>query len=140
MLELVIVLMISAMAMGMLTQQYARVEQQRAVANARDAMIMTAYRARAEAMQSGRVVYMRVRPDSGLVRVGLSSGEVLHTLRSEEFGTRMVGASLSVCYTARGYALPGCTDFSGEADLEFIRGADTAAVTVASLGQVRRER
>ena len=138
--ELVIVLMIGAMAMGVVSQQYARVEQQRAVANARDAMIMTAYRARAEAMRSGRVVYLRVRPDSGVVRVGTAAGPVLHTLDGDEFGARMVGPSLSMCYTSRGYAMPGCTTFTGEQKLQFIRGADTAAVSILSLGQVRRER
>jgi prepilin-type N-terminal cleavage/methylation domain-containing protein len=138
-LELVIVLMIGAMTMGVVSQQYGRTQGRRAVANARDAMILTASQARAEAMRSGQLVYLRVRPDLGVVRVATSSGEVLHTLRAAEFDARMVGSTVSMCYTSRGFALPGCTTFTGKTQLGFVRGIDTASVEILSLGQVRRE-
>lgn len=137
-IEMAFVLMIGAILVGMGGRQYSQLANERAVGNARDALILTAYRARAEAMRSGGLVHMRVRPDSGLVRVSTTAGELLHTLDADDYGARMVGGTMSVCYTARGYALPGCTSFGDSRAVGFARGADTAAVVVLPLGQLRR--
>lgn len=137
-IEMAFVLMIGAIIMGVGSREYSQLANERAVGNARDALILTAYRARSEAMRSGSIVHMRVRPDSGLVRVSTASGQLLHTLDAAAYGTTMVGGPMSVCYTARGYALPGCTSFTDGRAVGFARGADTAAVVVLPLGQVRR--
>jgi hypothetical protein len=108
------------------------------VAGARDAAIRVAYDARAEALRSGRVVYMFVLPDSNLMRVETSTGQVLQELDSEDFEADMVGRSASVCYTARGYALPGCTTVSSGHPVGFTRGGDSSAVVILPLGQVRK--
>ncbi|MEJ2504064.1 MAG: type II secretion system protein [Gemmatimonadota bacterium] len=136
-LELVIVLMVGSMILGVVTREVVHVGNQRAVANVRDEAIRVAYEARSEAQRSGRVVYMRVLPDSNLVRVETSTGEVLRELDSEDFRTDMVGRSASVCYTARGYALPGCTTVQGSHAVEFTRGGEESAVVILPLGQVR---
>jgi len=138
-IELIFVLMLSGIVMAVGVQQYNRVANQRAVGNARDALILTSLRARSEAVRSGQLVHMRVRPDLGLVRVETSDGRVLHTLRSADYRTQMVGSQLSVCYSSRGYALSGCTAGLGaERGVGFVRGRDTAAVSILPLGQVRR--
>lgn len=136
--EVVFVLMIGGILMGVGTREYARLSSQMAVGNARDAMIQTASRARGEAMRSGSLIYMHVRPDEGTVAVETAGGQVLHTLDAAEFGAQLAGEEISVCYTSRGYALPGCTTVAGVETVHFFRGADSAAVVVMALGQVRR--
>lgn len=140
MVELVIVLMVGAMVAGMASRGYVAVANERAVGNARDAMIQTAFRARAEAMRTGSVVFMHVRPDSGLVRVEAASGAQLYLLDAAEYEADMVGPEMSLCYTARGYALPGCSTIDRVRGLGFARGGDTAAVAILPLGQIWRVR
>lgn len=136
--EVVFVLMIGGIIMSVGTREYARLSSQLAVGNARDAMIQTAARARSEAMQSGSLIYLQIRPDDGLVEVETSAGDVLYTLDAADYGAELSGDELSVCYTSRGYALPGCTTVSTVETLHFFRGPDSAAVVVMPLGQVRR--
>lgn len=137
-IEMVFVLMIGGILMGVGSREYARLSSDLAVGNARDAMILAGSRARSEAMRSGTLTYLRVRPDVGLVEIENSGGDVLHTLDAAEYGASIAGAALSVCYTARGYALPGCTSFSDVRTVAFFRGPDTASAVVLPLGQVRR--
>ena len=77
--------------------------------------------------QSGRVL-----------RVETSSGTELHKLDMNSYGGKMVGNTFTVCYAARGYALPGCTNITANQTVRFIRGTDTTRVQVMPLGQVRR--
>lgn len=137
-LELVIVIMISSMLMGVGARSYSQVSNQRSVGNARDAMVEVGFRARSEAMRSGQTVFMEIRPADDLVQISLPGGEVLHTLNSSEYGADMIGADMTLCYTSRGYALPGCTTVKTVAGLGFVRGLDTASVQIMPLGQVRR--
>lgn len=137
-IEMIFVLMIGALVIGVGSREYTRVSGQRAVGNARDAMILTAYRARSEAMRSGQVVYLSVQPDQGLARVVTPTDSVLHRLDVAEYGVGMVGSGMRVCYTARGYAMPGCSTFPSDPTLGFYRNGDTVSVKVTVLGQVRR--
>jgi Tfp pilus assembly protein FimT len=137
---LVIVLMIGSVILGIGSRQYSRLANQRAVTNARNAVISSSFRARSEAVRSGQLVYMRILPDSGshgLVKVNTATGTVLHTLDAGDYGAQMLSNELKLCYTARGYALPGCSTPSDQM-VGFVRGADTAAAVVTPLGQVRR--
>ncbi|HUG41820.1 MAG TPA: prepilin-type N-terminal cleavage/methylation domain-containing protein [Longimicrobiales bacterium] len=137
MMELLVVILVGSVVLAMGTRQFSAISNQRAVSNASNALVQTASRARSEAMRSGRLVYMRVRPDLGRVRVD-NSLEDLHTLDMSDYGVTMNGTGFTVCYAARGYALPGCTTFSSVLDLGFARGGATAGVKVMPLGQVRR--
>ena len=138
-MEMLLVVMIGAMLLAMGTRQYNSVSNQRAVANAANAMVLTASEARSEALRTGRLVYMWVRPDSNLVRLGNSSGSI-SLLDAEAYNSDVVGPDLAVCYAARGYALPGCTNVTSSQMISFVRGNDTSAVVVMPLGQVRRVR
>lgn len=137
-IEMVLVVMIGGMLVGIAAPAYGRIASERAVGNARDAMIHTAYRARSEAMRSGKLVHLKVRPNDGVVWVVDGSGGVLHSLAMADYHAEMVGVSMDICYTARGYALPGCTTVTTGATLAFARGNATATAVVLPLGQVRR--
>lgn len=137
--EMVFVLLLSALVIGIGARGYSAVMNRMAVANARDALITTVYRARSEAMRTGRVVRVTVLPDSGAARATTNAGTVLHSMSASDYSASMIGAQLSVCYTSRGYALPGCTNFNGQRAIAFIRGTDTAAVAISPLGQIRRQ-
>lgn len=135
---MLLVVILGAIVLGVGTEAYGRVAAQRAVANARDAMMLTAFRARSEAVRSGRLIYLNVDPDAGLVEVATSSDSVMDELRAADYGARMVGADASVCYTGRGYALPSCSSGDLPRRIGFVRGNDTSVVVIMPLGQIRR--
>lgn len=142
-IEMLIVVMIGAVIVGMGSRQYARIASERAVANARDAMMTTAFRARSEASRSGTLVYLRVMPDSGasgIARIRKGSGEVLHELDVSAYDVAMMGNEMTLCYAPRGFALPGCTDVPSDGGrIRFVRRPDTAVVRLTLLGQIWRE-
>lgn len=140
MMELLVVILVGSVILAIGTRQFSTISDHMAVSNASKAMVLTASRAQSEAMRSGRLVYMRVRPDLGRVVVDNSLGD-LHTLNMSDYGVTMTGSGFTVCYASRGYALPGCTTDaldSGVIDLGFTRGNATATVAVMPLGQARR--
>ena len=88
-LEMLLVVLIGGVILTMGTRQYSGISNRRAVINAANAMVLTANRARSEAMRSGRLVYLQVRPDSGLARVALRTDAAVvpaFTLWDSELG------------------------------------------------------
>ena len=140
MMEVLIGGMVSAMLMSLGARQYSKAANQRAVANARDAVVLASARARSEAMRSGALVRLQVAPDSNVVLIRNAADSVLRRVDVSEDGVRMLGTAVSICYAARGYALPGCTSSSATVDVSFVRGGDTAAVVILPLGQVQKTR
>ena len=138
-MEMLLVVMIGSVLLAMGTREFNSVSNQRAVANAANAMVLTASQARSEALRTGRLVYMWVRPDSGLVRVATAS-QGIALLDADDYASQITGSSLAVCYAARGYALPGCTNVTSSQTITFVRGRDSSTVVVMPLGQVRRIR
>ena len=135
--EMLFVVIIGGMVLAMGTREYTSLGHQRATSNAGNALVHTANRARSEAMRTGEVVYMWVRPDLGLVSVGTTL-DTIHTLDAGDYEAAMIGNSFRICYAARGYALPGCTNVATTQLVGFVRGMDTAWVQVLPLGQARR--
>ena len=138
-IEMLFVMLLGAVVLGVGTRAYSQVENRRAVDNASDAAVLTAFRARSEAMRAGTPVYLKALPGSDVIRVEDPTGAVLHTLDMQVYAVDLIGSDLSLCYTARGFALPGCTSFDDPQTLRFVRGVDTTTVTVMPLGQVRRQ-
>lgn len=138
-IEMLFVVIIGAVVLGVGTRAYARAGGQRAVENARDAMILMASRARSEAVRTGSLVYLEVDPDVGLVEIVNADDSVLVTLDAADYGARIVGQETALCYTARGFALPSCGDLSdANRTIAFARGPDTARAVMMPLGQIRR--
>lgn len=137
-LEMLLVVLIGGVILTMGTRQYSGISNRRAVVNAANAMVLTANRARSEAMRRGTLTYLEVDPAGGEARVENSGGTEVHSLEMSTYGGSMVGNSFTVCYAARGYALPGCTTITGNELVRFVRGTDTATVVLMPLGQARR--
>lgn len=138
MIEMIFVLMISALIISIGIRETPRLYNQRAVANARDAVASTSYVARAEAMRDGRAIFVWIRPGNGVVRVGRSTVELLDSVLMSDYQVTMTGNDLTLCYTARGYAMPGCTSVAATEEIDFTRGAQTATLRVLPLGQMWR--
>ena len=138
MVELMFVLVIGGMVVGIVARESGQLSDQRAVANARDAVMTTAMIARSEAMHRGRPVFVRVRPTLGIVQVGITSDTILQTVRMADYGVTMEGDHNWVCYTSRGYATPGCTSVRSPEKLVFRRGGETSALAIMPLGQMWR--
>ncbi len=138
MVELLFVLLVIGMIGAMVVRESGQITDQRAVTNARNAVMTTAMVARSEAMQRGRPVFVRVRPDVGLVQVGITADTILQTVRMSDYNVTMEGDHNWVCYTSRGYAAPGCTSVSSAENVGFRRGSQRAALTIMPLGQMWR--
>lgn len=133
--ELIFVLLMASLLLSIAVRETSGLGNQRAVGNARDAVLMTPHRARAEAMRTGQPVYIWIRPDAGDVDVGTAS-DTVQSLRMSDYGVAMEGDTITLCYTSRGYALPGCTTIASTAELVFTRGGSSTGLMVLPLGQM----
>lgn len=137
--EMVFVLMISGIVMGIGVRESPQLLNRRAVTSARDAVIASSYTARAEAMRSGRAVFVWIRPDAGVVRIGRSPSELLDSVVMSDYRVTMDGNDLNLCYTARGYAMQGCSNVTSTEEIRFRRGSQHRDMLVLPLGQMWRE-
>lgn len=138
-IEMIFVLMISGIIMGIGVRETPRFFNQRAVVNARNAVAATAHTARAEAMRSGRPIYLWILPDAGVVRIGRSTSELVDSVLMTDYGVTMSGNDLTLCYTARGYASPACTSVTATEEIRFRRRGEHLDLLVLPLGQMWRE-
>lgn len=139
-IELLLVLVISGLLISIGMRESPKFWSQRAVDGAANAVASVGYKARSEAIVGGQPIYVWVRPEDGVVQMGRSSTDLLETVAMSDHRVTMSGEALQLCYTARGYAMPGCTDFTEPKDVTFTRGDRTEVVTVMPLGQMWRDR
>lgn len=142
-IELILVLLIGAILVGMVVSGASGYVARQGSANARDAFVYLAMRARASAIERGRNVSVRLSPAQGRARVaeGCPTGTtVLEEYSfSQEFAVRVVGiaADQVVCYSPRGFALEEpLSTIKTETRVGFARGADTAWAKIKPLGEV----
>ena len=138
MVELLFVLLLGSLILAIGTREAGHLTDRRAAVSARNAVVTTALIAKSTAMERGRPVYLRVRPDSGWVRVGVAADTLVQEVRMSDYGVTMLGNDLDLCYTSRGYAAAGCTTVSSPARVGFRRGGHTEDMVVMPLGQMRR--
>jgi prepilin-type N-terminal cleavage/methylation domain-containing protein len=150
-IEVIIVLLIAGVLGGLAAPQISKYTSKRAVHNASTALVHTAAQARAQAIQTGQEVEMRVRPTSNSVvivsagdtvgRLDLASGPVRATLVGTAAGTATPStAEFVVCYVPRGYARPSCGDDKLPRTITFASpSARDTARAVITVGQVERQ-
>lgn len=138
MVELLFVVLISGLVLAVGSREVGQLTDRRAAANARDAVLTTALVARSAAMEMGRPVYVWVRPDSGWVRVGVTSDTLVQEVRMTDYSVAMLGRDMDMCFTSRGYTSPGCTNVTSPQRLGFRRNAQIEGLVVMPLGQMRR--
>jgi len=111
-----------------------------AVKSASGSLAALRARARAHAIERGRVVQLRIDPVGDSVWIS-DGGQEIETLRlGQERGIDVVSSGLVLlCFNARGYADTDCNSFSDSAEVGFERGGANAQVVFLPLGQLVKQ-
>ena len=138
-IELVVVLMVGSVLTSIAMTSFNGVSGRFATKGARQIFMAMNARARAQAVESGRTVWLNLDPGGDSVWLSRGS-EVLEVLDfGEEFDVDIrtsTGSDLRVCMNARGFADTRCNNFASPVTVTFLLASDTASVRVLSLGQM----
>ena len=138
-IELVVVLMVGSVLTSIAISSFNGVSGRFATKGARQTFMAMNARARAQAVEYGRIVRLNLDPDGDSVWLS-RAGEVLEVVDfREEFNVDIrtsTDAELSVCMNARGFADMGCNNFNSPVTVTFSLASDTASVRVLTLGQM----
>jgi prepilin-type N-terminal cleavage/methylation domain-containing protein len=142
--ELLLVLVIGAILMTFAVPGFTRMTASRNAQNARDNLVWMAARARAKAIERGRVYLLTIDPTAERARIiqrGATTALDSVTF-STEFKTTIstdANTTIVLCYSPRGYAL-ACDSGSPSTnvDVTFTFIDKTAVARVKPLGQIER--
>ena len=138
-IELVVVLMVGSVLTSIAITSFNGVSGRFATKGARQTFMAMNVRARAQAVEYGRIVRLNLDPDGDSVWLS-RAGEVLEVVDFRgEFKVDIrtsTDAELSVCMNARGFANMGCNNFNSPVTVTFSLASDTASVRVLTLGQM----
>ncbi|MGQ0561154.1 MAG: pilus assembly FimT family protein [Gemmatimonadota bacterium] len=140
-LELLIVLSIAGVLLTITLPRFGQMQARQQIANARDAYVWLAARARSLAVERGTKVYLEIDPalDRAWIRAGTDTLENLHyTNEYSADVTTGTEARVVVCYSPRGYALETCSAGLGTA-VTFTGGPERARAQVGLIGMVTRQ-
>lgn len=145
--ELLIVMIIGATLTTMAIPSFTRLMNARNAQNARDRLVWLANRARMRAMERGSVQLLEISPSRNAAwivrRNGVTAADTLETVRfTGEYSATVstsTGNTITVCYSARGYAF-SCSGNSPAANVEatLTHAGKTATARIKPLGQVER--
>jgi prepilin-type N-terminal cleavage/methylation domain-containing protein len=139
--ELLTVLALVAILLTFAIPTWTNMTQGKNAQNARDNLVWMGARARAKAIEQGRVWQLEIDPALERARVrerGATTAQDSVTFTTE-FQTEVATPSnttLIVCYTPRGYALMSCN--ASEVDVTFTHRDKSAVARVKPLGQIER--
>lgn len=141
-IELVIVLVLSAMLTILAIPRFTQLEAQRRAANARDAVIWLAAKARSAAIEHGVSYEMDLDADQD--RAWLLPRGAADTLQvidfAAEYGVEVsseAASRVTLCYSPRGFAFScDANSPSTAVDFVFSGGHRTATARIRPLGQV----
>lgn len=138
-IEVVVAMILISIVAGMVVPAFGRMQARQQLMNSRDAFVLLAARARAEATATGGVGYLELdgAGDEAWIRVASDTLVRLSFRNDFDADVSTDGGSLEVCYTARGLTLSSCTTSGLPDTVSFVRGADTALAVVEPLGQVK---
>lgn len=138
-LELIIVILVGAILTTIAVRGLGSVQSRASVRQARNVYASMHARARAQAVELGERVELRIDPVGDSIWLS-RDGAVLHVVRfRSEMGVDIRAGSNThtVCMDPRGFADASCNSFeSSPLTLTFAQGADTASLQVLPLGQV----
>lgn len=139
-IELLLVLVMSALVMAIGVRETSGLWHGQAVESAAGAVAAVSLNARSEAVREGVPVYVWIRPAAGMVRMGRSTTDLMDSVVMSDYHVTMTGNDVDLCYTARGYAMPGCTTVGpSPEEIAFTRADHAAVLTVLPLGQMWRD-
>lgn len=144
-IELLIVLAIGAILMSFAIPGYTEMSKGRNAQNARDNLVWMGARARAKAIERGRVIQLEIDPLLERARVrerGAAAAMDSVSFESEFRATLSTAANTTIviCYSPRGYAFTSCSANSPTAntDVTFTHSDKTAVARIKPLGQIER--
>lgn len=137
-LELVVVLMVGAILTGIAIQSISSVQGRTSVRQARNLYVTVHARARAQAVEFGQEVLLRIDPggDSAWISRNDTTLEVVRFRTDLGVSIGGIESTLTVCMNARGFAdtKTGCNN--AERTLQFTQAGNSSSVTILPLGQV----
>ena len=137
MVELIIVLVVGTILTTMAMRAISDYQMSTSVSQARQVFLSMHARARAQAIELGQDVELKI--DTANDSVYVASGGVTLTgvgVRTQ-FGVDIQGSGThTVCMNSRGFADTSCNSFSTTLSLVFAQGSEADTVQVLPLGQV----
>lgn len=138
-IELVVALLVGSILTSIALSSYGNARGRFAVRGARNTFATLHARARAQAIELGSTVRLRVDVSGDSVAVWSEDRGTLESVHfDEEFNVdiRTNVGTISLCMNPRGYADPECNSFSSTAKITFWQNADSASLGLLPLGQL----
>lgn len=141
-IELTIVIVVSAALLTLVTRALGDVQRRIAADQAMKTYEAAHARARAHAVERGGTVRLILDTAGDSASVVAAGGELLETVYfGAELGVDVQSSASNpvvVCMTARGYGDASCMSFNSVVTLSFASGRDTVALELLPLGQIKR--
>ncbi len=141
--EMLIVMLVVALMAGIVAPAITDAQKRMGLKNAANGVVFLGSRARAHAASRGAIVLLEIDPatEQGWVRFGSDTLVGSFVDFEEQFAADVDVSDgegkLTICYSPRGYAQPGCADVPRlPVQVIFTRGGKTDSVQIKALGQV----
>jgi prepilin-type N-terminal cleavage/methylation domain-containing protein len=139
MIELVVALIIGVILTSIAVRGFSGLQGKMAARQGRQVFATLHARTRAQAIEFGQTTNLNVNFDADSVWIsrGTAILEVMPFMKN--LGVDVTGGTgtLRLCMNARGFADTSCNSFSSPQTITFQAGADTASVTLQTLGQLQ---
>ena len=136
MVELLIVMIVGSVLATIVSQGVGAFMRQRALDDSRAAIVRMGSRARALAIDRSSATLV-LDPAAETIAL-VQDGDTLETVMLDaEYGVDLdAPATLSICYSSRGYAMASCTSFSADQTVRVRYQGESARLLVRPLGQM----
>lgn len=142
-MEMLIVMLVVALMAGVAVPTIISTQRRMGMKNAANGVLFLGSRARSHAANRGAIALLEIDPatDQGWIRFGGDTLTGSFVDFEEEFAVDLDvvdgGGKLTICYSPRGYAQPGCADVPRlPVYVTFTRGGRRDSVQIKALGQV----
>lgn len=140
MVEMIVVLAVGGILLSMAIGGFGDATSGFAVRSARQSYAALQARTRAHALERGRITRFHTDPAGDSVWIEASSGTVerVDFGESRDIDVRSgTSGVITLCMNPRGFGETSCNSFgSGSVDVSFVRGSESASVTILPLGQL----
>ena len=137
MVELIIVLVVGTILTTMAMRAISDYQMTTSVSQARQVFLSMHARARAQAIELGRDVELKIDTTNDSVYVASAGVTLTGVGVRTQFGVDILGSGThTLCMNSRGFADTSCNSFSTTLSLIFAQGSEADTVQVLPLGQV----
>jgi prepilin-type N-terminal cleavage/methylation domain-containing protein len=138
-IEVVITVLVGVILTSIAIKGFGDIGNQTAARGARQTFAALHARARAHAVERGRIVRLQVDATGDSVWI-TRGAEVLESIRfADEYAVDITATQdpFTLCMNSRGFADTDCNDFSSPIRIAFTRGTQTYTAELLPLGQLR---